>query len=1331
MGDPSPRSTDASWIQQWDQCMSDDVVAMREWLDALRQDPQAAKDQEGIARSLNQRIAQSMRRVEKRRKQIPAVSFPAHLPVSNRLEDITEAISKHQVIVLSGETGSGKSTQLPKMCLAMGRGARGKIGCTQPRRVAAQSLSRRVAEELELTWGKEIGCKIRFQDHSSSDSFIKFMTDGMLLAELQHDAMLREYDTLIIDEAHERSLNIDFILGHLRQLLPERPDLKVVITSATIDTAVFSEAFGHAPVLEVSGQLFPVEVIYQPEEPSSDSKEGVSYVSSAVETVVHILQSQPRGDVLVFMPTEGDIRETHQALEMKKRVNAEVLPLFGRLAGEDQQRIFQPSGKRRVIVSTNIAETSLTLPGIRFVVDTGLARVSRYSPSTHTRRLPVEPIAQSNANQRKGRCGRVQEGVCYRLYSEKDFDGRPLFLSPEIQRCNLAEVILKMKAFSLGDMETFPFIQPPKPVAIKSGYKLLRELGALDHEDTLTEMGEKLARLPLDPTIGRMILQSAEEGVLEEMIIIAAGMSIQDPRERPGEAAAEADLAHRAFLHPTSDFLTLHNIWKFCFGDSTNPMSQNKLKKQCHSHFIHYLRIREWRDVYRQIKSVIKNDRQFSKWDVSSSKEAVMEKDRWYAAIHRSIVSGLLSQCACSRENNLYQTAAGRQTHMFPGSVMFKRMARDAPKTKKSPSFHSGKQAPTWVVAGEVVETSKTFMRMVASIQPQWVLQLGKHLCRSSYLNPRWDSKRGRVACTEVIRLNGLELMARQVDYGHAHPQMAREIFIRDGLIKERQRWDLDFIGHNNTMLQEAEQRLTRVRHGHSLQLEEVLEDFYGKCLPEKIYNIAALRHFIKSHPSSSKDWCLSVADLLPKSYQEGGEAMFPSSLSFQGQSISAHYAYAPGQEHDGVTLEIDAGMASSIDQQSLLWMIPGNREDLLHHLLQTLPKEDRRRLMPIRDRARAAVSALQDAPADSFLAALGDWLQQRFEIEVAAVHWDLNALPFHVVPRLKVVNAQGEVIYKGRQLGETKAQTPKLATKASRSLLEEAHRLWEHDSLKGWDFDEPPEKLIVGHQDKHPIYLYPGLYRQDSTISLKLFAQKAQALSSTQSAWPHFCALGFDRELGWWQRDFQHSKKLEEARMHYLPFGGPKQFSESAYQCLISYLFAIPSYLPLQRERFSRAKDQGRERIIGLWESSTQLFCGVLELRQMMTLATLTYSGFEQDLNSLFPPNWLVQVPYTRLRHYPRYLKAMQIRGERAQSSLSKEREKAARLLPWNKALSEAYRSLSAGDPRWAHWSELRWMIEEYKVSLFAQELGTAGPVSEKRLSKVLQCLEGPKTKK
>lgn len=812
------------------------------------------------------------------------LDFPPELPISARAEEISLAVQQHPVLVLSGETGSGKTTQIPKMCLAAGRGTAGRIACTQPRRVAALSISQRVADELGVPWGREVGCKVRFADHTSPATVIKYLTDGMLLAELQGDPLLREYDTIIIDEAHERSLNIDFLLGHLRQLRFRRPELRTIITSATIDTGAFSRAFDDAPIIEVSGRLYPVEIIYAPlDELGSDAAAGdepvtkaeaLHYVDGAVAAVERILRESSCGDVLVFMPAERDIRETRDLIDGRQFARTEVIPLFGRLSNSEQQRVFAPTQHRKIIIATNIAETSLTIPGIRFVVDTGLARISRYSAQARTRRLPIEPVSQSSADQRKGRCGRVSDGVCIRLFSEKDYLERPRFTQPEIQRANLADVILRMKVSGLGDIERFPFINAPPAKAVRAGYELLKELGAIvpggtlpcrgcegraepggsaDARLELTPVGRKLARLPVDPTVGRMILQADAEKCLREVLVIAAGLSIQDPRERPLDKQAQADAAHRRFAHPDSDFLTLLNIWE-AFHDEFEAMTQGRMRRFCHEHFFSYIRMREWRDVHDQLVEVLGESDDFKTSSVhdglpdggASRSGGSKIKNREskiefgtpaYRSIHRSILAGLLGNIAVwDEQNGRYKAAHDRKVALFPGSALYARPeARSRGRSTSAGPTADGEpragRAVRWIMAGEIVETTRLYARTVARMDPAWALDLGAHLLKISHAEPFWNAGAGRVLVRRRARLYGLELESRAVGYGRIDPVHATEIFIREGLVNDTITWPFDFLVHNRKVRDKVEIVLTRTRSSSYLDLDEAIYRFYAARL--------------------------------------------------------------------------------------------------------------------------------------------------------------------------------------------------------------------------------------------------------------------------------------------------------------------------------------------------------------------------------------------------------------------------------------------------------------------------------------------------------------------
>ncbi|HWQ93647.1 MAG TPA: ATP-dependent RNA helicase HrpA, partial [Clostridia bacterium] len=908
---------------------------------------------------------------ERRRLNRPEPAYPPQLPITAKKEEIVAAIRANQVLVVAGETGSGKTTQIPKMCLEAGLGVEAKIGCTQPRRVAALSISRRIAEELNVEWGRQVGCKIRFDDWSSPESYIKLMTDGILLAETQGDPLLSDYNAIIIDEAHERSLNIDFLLGYLKGLLAKRPELKLIITSATIDTEAFSRAFDNAPIIEVSGRLYPVEVRYSPLDAASEDSGELTYVDAAVRAAEEALCEQGSGDVLVFMPGERDIRETSDLLRTRLGAQAEIIPLFGRLSSGEQQRVFAPAATRKIVVATNIAETSLTIPGIRYVIDSGLARMSRYNPRTRIKRLPVEPVSQSSANQRKGRSGRVQDGVCIRLYSEADFQDRPPYTQPEIQRANLAEVILRMKAFRLGHIETFPFLNPPSPAAIQAGYNLLQELGAIDADKELTPLGRDLARLPIDPTLGRMLLQAQKEHATRELLIIAAGLSIQDPRERPLEQKEAANAAHKRFADPQSDFLTLLNIWNAVHDEWETLRTQNQRRKFCKANFLSYLRMREWQDLHAQLHDALD---EISAVHLNDSNAA-------YPAIHRSVLTGLLGHVAMRTERNLFQGAGNRKLTLFPGSALYDRAERHkkpGPDKGKAPPSARAPSQPEWIVAGEVVETSQLFVRTVAGIDPLWIVDLAPHLVKITHHHPHWSPEAGRVLVEEKITLHGLTVHQRKAAFGNIDPEQATEIFIRSALVEGRLFLETSgeqrslrgpakptsrsliesaspaepvaaahysFLHHNNGVRQKIETWQTRMRRHDLLDLDQALVDFYKRHI-QQVSSIHEFNRFLRE----KEDWSflhVTEADLtggVDTSYDPNA---FPDAVTLGGETVSLSYAYTPGEERDGITFRMGYHLAQALSPANVDWAVPGLREAQIAELLRSLPKSIRRQLMP------------------------------------------------------------------------------------------------------------------------------------------------------------------------------------------------------------------------------------------------------------------------------------------------------------------------------------------------------------------------------------------------
>ncbi len=1253
-----------------------------------------------------------------------AIQYPPDLPITARREEIIAALRTHRVVIVAGETGSGKTTQLPKMCIEAGLAENGRIGCTQPRRVAAMSVSRRVAEELQVTWGREVGCKIRFNDDTGRDTRVKFMTDGILLAEIQSDPMLRAYSTLIIDEAHERSLNIDFLLGYLQTLLKRRKDLRLVITSATIDTQAFSKAFDGAPIIEVSGRLFPVEIRYLPleslevdsETGSAGAEEG-GYIEAAARMAEDVLIETDSGDVLIFMPTERDIRETRDLLEGSLGSGVEVLGLFGRMPSADQQRIFNPGPRRRVVVATNIAETSLTIPRIACVIDTGLARISRYNPRTRTKRLPIEPISQSGANQRTGRAGRVREGICIRLYSQEDFEKRPRFGQPEIQRANLAEVILRMKAFRLGEIETFPFLEPPLSQAIRAGYILLHELGALTEANELTAMGRELARLPVDPTLGRMLLQARVENVLPEMLVIAAGLSVPDPRERPEEAREAAATAHRAFADQASDFLTLLKIWRQ--APPPDGASHNALRRFCKTHYLSIARMREWREIYRQLSDTLYED--------PSPKSQGAKQEAGFDAIHRAILAGLLGQIALKEERNLYKAAGSRQVTVFPGSNLYERREKTAKAAPRKPGVPEPSRQPQWVVAGEIVQTSQLFARMLARIDPQWVVELGAHLCQFRYLEPHWSAKAGRVLVSERVMVHGLEIMRRKVDHGRINPAEATELFIRGALVAQEGQIPQRFFAENRKLREKIENALTRVRNGRVHDLDEAFYRFYAARIQD-VSSTHDLNRFVNGRIGKEPDFlCATEADLIGSTEIAVNREMFPDRVTLDNAVLPLSYAYAPGTEEDGVTVRVPLPVAERLSDAELQWMIPGLRGEQISVLLRALPKTIRRQFMPLEPKVAEIASEFEPGKA-GFLEALAAFLSRKYQITVKAEDWPPQSLPDYLRPRVTVVDRRSQTLAAGRDLEAVRGALEKSDLKSD--AWEKTARRWEKPAISSWSFGDLPENVTVEVVGGAPLLGFPGLALRGDEVDVRFFRKREEVEREAPPAIQKLAELTLARDLAWLQKELRglaakwiprdkpaaaFGAALDALSRSLQPTGrgagetmNPDTLASSAYRHLVAHLFRLDPVLPLSQSRFQSMADAARREMPLLVRRVSELAQEILLLHRNLSSTTRRYSGLDVDLQRLVPSDFLARTPHGQLAHLPRYLRAMHTRGERASLSPAKDAEKAKQLAPfvrWEDRVPEPQRE------------SFRWLLEEYRVSVFAQELGTAQPVSAQRL--------------
>jgi ATP-dependent helicase HrpA len=1338
------------------QCLTADWVRIGYQLARLIRNPESAKNRPEQLRRLLERAHESVAFRQRRAEDVPTVKYPPDLPITGRKDEIIAAIREHSVVVIAGETGSGKTTQIPKMCLDAGLGVAGKIACTQPRRVAALSVSRRIAEELSVSWGREVGCKIRFDDRSSPESYIKMMTDGMLLAEMQGDPTLAEYDAIIIDEAHERSLNIDFLLGHLKGLVERRDDLKVIITSATIDTERFSEHFNNAPVIEVSGRMFPVAVEYQPLDSRQEERGEVSYVDGAAQATEQILYTTDTGDILIFMPGERDIRETSERIESMFGGDAEVVPLFGRLSSTEQQRVFSTSARRKIVIATNIAETSLTIPGIRYVIDAGLARISRYSPRTRTRRLPVEAVSQSSANQRKGRAGRLEDGICIRLYSEEEFTKRPLFTQPEIQRSNLAEVILRMKAFRLGDIETFPFVEPPSPAAITAGYNLLRELGALDKDRELTDRGQKLARLPIDPTLGRMLLQAQEEHATHELLIIAAGLSIQDPRDRPLEKKDAAEAAHKRFESPCSDFLTLLRIWNAVHDEYEAQRTQNHRRKFCRKNFLSYSRMREWQDLHSQLLGALK--------DLGDAR--LNESNANEDAIHRSILAGLIAHVARREERNVYRGAGDRRMKVFPGSVLNERREKDA-KSKGKGKGKGGKKpqaAPTnqprWIVAGEIVETSQLFARTLAGINPDWIVQLAPHCCQTTHREPHWSVTSGRVLVQEVTTLFGMEVLRRKVPFGKINPLEATKIFIRDALVEENLfsaegeesleeavAAKYPFVTYNQSVCRKVEHWLTRVRRHDVTAPDIALQNFYEQRL-ENISSLHELNALLKQQPDTSR---LEVTeqDLVGDETTGFDENAFPERLTVSGQPVEVNYAYAPGEEHDGVTVLLPFTVAQSADAASMDWAVPGLREKFTLELLRSLPKSLRRELMPLPNTVAIIVDEFTPE-GDSLTNSLAEFVRHRFGILIPVGSWSADDVPAHLRPRIEVIGRKKQSLKTGRDLNALREHLgQKNFGPADENQAPKEWRLaathWDRFDLRDWTVGDPPERVTVRDDPDLPLYGWPGFELVDGCANFRLFSTPEAAKRSTPAGIGRLIQLALHKDLAWLEKDL---RSLNALRDLYAPLGQIAELQESAFVHALRIIIPTDPLKRLTDAGFRDVVEQSRTRIPGLAHRIGDQIKQVLEARQravkslgvvgpskraakkpltdlsqLGSLATPEPSDqpFAFELTALLPARFPERIDSARLPHIPRYFKALEIRAERARLNPAKDEERIAQLTPYLNHLHKFGSEKSLSSEARTLVDELKWMIEEYKVSLFAQELKTAVKVSPKRLDTLI----------
>jgi len=1263
-----------------------------------------------------------------RRAATPPISYPPELPVSQRKDEIARAIRDHQVVIIAGETGSGKTTQIPKICLELGRGVSGQIGHTQPRRLAARTVAERIAEELGSPLGEAVGYQVRFTDVSADDTLIKLMTDGILLTELARDRQLRRYDTLIIDEAHERSLNIDFILGYLRRLLPARPDLKVIITSATIDPERFAAAFGDAPVVEVSGRTYPVEVRYQPIDAGRGDDGDDGDQGQAIGRAIDELSAEGPGDILVFLSGEREIRDTADLLAGRDRL--EVLPLYSRLSAAEQHRVFErrpvSSSTRRVVLATNVAETSLTVPGIRYVIDPGTARISRYSHRTKVQRLPIEPISQASANQRKGRCGRTADGICIRLYSEADFESRPEFTEPEILRTNLASVILQMAAIGLGDVPAFPFIDPPDARNIADGLTLLAELNAFS-DGRISSLGRKLARLPVDPRIGRMILEADRNGCVREVLVIASALSIQDPRERPADAQQAADDRHRRFADSDSDFIAYLNLWEY-LAERQRELSSSAFRRMCRADYLNYLRVREWQDLQGQLQSLAA--------DLGVS---VNSSSPERAVVHVSLLAGLLSQIGMRTEP--LRPAASAPGGGARSGLTGRRPRAEYLGARNSrfaifPGSSLARKAPDWIVAAELVETSRLWARTVARVEPEWVEPLARHLARRSYSEPHWERKRGGAVALEKVTLYGVPLVTdRKVSYGRIDPPAARELFIRHALVEGDWQTTHRFFAENRRLLAEAEELEHRVRRRGLVVGEEELFAFYDARIPA---DAISAQHFdtwwkrarrpdpglLTFNPSEllSED----AAQVSTDSYPDIWTSESASAAGSPAGALPLSYAFEPGSQADGVTVDIPLSRLNQVDAAEFSWQVPGLRTELVTEMIRSLPKSLRRDLVPAPDVAREVVSRL-GPPSGDLRDAVARELRSLRGVTVPHGAWDSSRLPPHLRITVRVTDGE-RVLAEGKDVAELQRRLqPRL-----RAALSQAAGGITRSGLTSWEFGTLPQVFREGE-----VIAYPALYDAGDKVDVRLFETAAAAGAAMWAGTRRLILLGAPSPVKSIAASLSTRAKLA---LSHNPHGSVAAMFADCVSCAADYLMAEaggPAWDRAGFERLSAAVRSGLHEVTADVVAQAESALGLAHVIQARlddsASPGVRPQGTPRDrrgatppdplgdmraqLSGLICPGFVTAAGYRHLPHLTRYLRGIERRLDKLPENPARDAANMAIARRVEHAYQQAVADLPAARRVDPDVTEARWMLEELRVSLFAQTLGTLAPVSENRV--------------
>ena len=1362
--DPAPAHPDRAALEQGRRALDRALSRDRGRLHGLWSRWQGKPADAGARQAFEQALNASIATRERRLSTVPAVTLDASLPIAREGDRIIELIRNHQVVVIAGETGSGKTTQLPKLCLAAGRGVAGMIGCTQPRRIAARAVARRVAEELKTELGRGVGFQVRFNDQVGEDTHVKFMTDGILLAEIASDRWLSAYDTIIVDEAHERSLNIDFLLGYLKQLRRKRRDLKVIVTSATIDTERFAKHFDDAPVISVEGRTYPVEVRYRALEGEGEQAGERTVNDAIVGAVDEITRLDARGDVLIFLPGEREIRDAHQALERRKYRNTEVLPLYARLSNQDQDRVFNPGPNRRIVLATNVAETSLTVPRIRYVVDPGFARVKRYSPRNKLDRLHIEPISQASANQRKGRCGRVAEGICYRLYGEADFQARPEFTDPEIRRSSLAGVILRMLQLGLGRIEDFPFLEAPDERAIADGWQQLAELGAIDGERRLTAIGRQMARLPVDVKLARMLVAAQAAGCLRPMLVIASFLGIQDPRERPADARGAADTAHAQFADGRSEFVGVLRLWD-AYRQAHEDLTQSKLRDWCGRHFLGFLRMREWRELHRQLR-LLCEELGWKEEDADAAMAPLLDGSRAppvarddaaavkatrgqlhraarlaregktevapvavraqqdqapagggfsermrasaYQTLHRALIAGLPTQIGHRTEKGDFQAPRQRRFLPFPGSPLSKR-------------------PPPWLLAANLLDTQKVWGMTLAAIEPDWVIAELPHLLLRRHFDPHWSRAQGQVLASEQISLFGLVLAPKKpVHYGRIAPGEAHDLFVRQGLVTGEINTRAGFVADNLKTLAQAREEEAKLRRAGLVADEDWQARWYLDRVPSDLHSAAGLDAWWKTLPADKRralHW--SLTDLLPGEGSE--EDRYPKYFPLGDARLPLHYRFEPGAADDGVTLEVPLHLLNALDPARLSWLAPGFVADKASALIRSLPKAMRRNYVPAPDFGRAFFEAFPKPTADDIRGGLARFLSKATGVPVTALDFEEAALEPHLRMNLRLREdprggGEGRVLAESRDLDALRAR---FGAKAGQAFAARAGRAMAASGLR----DFPQQAIPHEVPGEAGVPAYPALRDEGDTVALQVFADRAEA----EAAHPR----GVRRLL-----EIALADKVKQARKQlpvspktgllYAAIESQERLRGDIVDAAMNAVLADGLEAIRDRAAFERRRDEAGKRLFGeameRLKLAEAILSAVADLKPQLEAPLMGWARGNLDdlraqLAALVHPGFLRETPADALAQLPRYVKAMRLRAERAVRDPARDQARMLEIKPFADALAQAVEDGVAGS---ADWQALRWDLEELRVSMFAQELGARAGVSPKKLAQRLQALRG-----